>query len=101
MALSPTAAPAGQLPLLAAFVPELKGSPAGAGIYRLDGAGEPQPMVRKSFFRTQGKEEGGSWGGGLWGCSGDWSCEGAIIVQVVGVGCLRAISGPASSVHQS
>ncbi|EFJ45878.1 eukaryotic translation initiation factor [Volvox carteri f. nagariensis] len=47
------------LPLLAAFLPEVKGSPAGAGIYALEGAGavlvpEPQPLVRKSFFRSQG-----------------------------------------------
>ncbi|GLI68138.1 hypothetical protein VaNZ11_012474 [Volvox africanus] len=42
-----------QLPLLAAFLPEAKGSPAGAGIYSLDVA-EPQPLVRKSFFRSQG-----------------------------------------------
>lgn len=40
-------------PLVAAFLPEVKGSPAAAGVYGTDGA-EPAPIVRKSFFRTQG-----------------------------------------------
>lgn len=42
---------------LAAFIPEAKGSPASAGIYSWAGEGpvEPQPIVKKSFFRTQGE----------------------------------------------
>lgn len=43
--------------LLAAFIPEAKGSPAAAGIYDYS-KDEPHPLVRKSFFRTQGKEDG-------------------------------------------
>lgn len=46
---------------LAAFIPEAKGSPASAGIYSWAGEGpvEPQPIVKKSFFRTQGEWEAG------------------------------------------
>jgi translation initiation factor 2A len=44
---------------LAAFIPEGKGSPASAGVYDWSAGGvgghsEPQPLVKKSFFRTQG-----------------------------------------------
>ena len=46
---------------LAAFIPEGKGSPASAGVYDWSagasggGHSEPQPLVKKSFFRTQGE----------------------------------------------
>ena len=44
---------------LAAFIPESKGSPASAGVYDWSAGGsggtsEPEPLVKKSFFRTQG-----------------------------------------------
>ncbi len=56
LALSPVAAAPGGLPQLAAFLPEAKGTPAGAGLYTLEGTGptEPTATVRKSFFRSQG-----------------------------------------------
>ncbi|KAG2430016.1 hypothetical protein HYH02_013844 [Chlamydomonas schloesseri] len=56
VALSPVAAGPGGLPQLAAFLPEAKGTPAGAGLYSLEGSGptEPTATVRKSFFRSQG-----------------------------------------------
>ncbi len=55
LSMSPAASgPA--LTKLAAFIPEAKGSPASAGVFDWsagDGS-EPQALVRKSFFRTQG-----------------------------------------------
>ncbi|GAX75533.1 hypothetical protein CEUSTIGMA_g2976.t1 [Chlamydomonas eustigma] len=57
LSLSPAASgPA--LTKLAAFIPESKGAPASAGVYDWSGSGhsEPQPVVRKSFFRTQGAQ---------------------------------------------
>ncbi|PNW80053.1 hypothetical protein CHLRE_08g375900v5 [Chlamydomonas reinhardtii] len=56
LALSPVAAPGGGLPQLAAFLPEAKGTPAGAGLYGLEGSPEPTATVRKSFFRSQGAQ---------------------------------------------
>ncbi|KAG2484504.1 hypothetical protein HYH03_016647 [Edaphochlamys debaryana] len=56
VALSPAPPPPGaSVAPLAAFIPEVKGAPAAAGIYPMGGdAPEPQPSVRKSFFRTNG-----------------------------------------------
>ena len=69
LALSPLAVadalslPAGAVPrsLLCAFVPEIKGSPAFAGLYDFSGAApgttlEPSPLVKKAFFRTSGAQ---------------------------------------------
>ena len=57
----PAGAPAGAVPrsLLCAFVPEIKGSPAFAGLYDFSGAApgttlEPSTLVKKAFFRTSG-----------------------------------------------
>ncbi|GFR49371.1 hypothetical protein Agub_g11397, partial [Astrephomene gubernaculifera] len=57
LALSPAPpSPPSPLPLLAAFLPEAKGTPAAAALVRVGeaGEGEPHTLVRKSFFRTQG-----------------------------------------------
>lgn len=40
--------------LVAVFIPEVKGSPASAGIYDYSKP-EPTPRTRKGFFRTQGR----------------------------------------------
>ncbi|GLC40839.1 hypothetical protein PLESTM_001117500 [Pleodorina starrii] len=53
LSLAPAPGP-GQLPALAAFLPEQKGTPAAAAIYNSLEVSEPQPLMRKSFFRTQG-----------------------------------------------
>ncbi|PNH08063.1 Eukaryotic translation initiation factor 2A [Tetrabaena socialis] len=52
VALSPVPR-GGSVQVVAAFLPEVKAAPAATGIYALD-VPEPQPTVRKSFFRTQG-----------------------------------------------
>lgn len=45
--------PAPGSPLLAVWTPEAKGQPATAGVYDYT-SGEPAPIVKKAFFRTQG-----------------------------------------------
>lgn len=69
IALAPGPGPS---PMLAAFIPEVKGGPAGAAIFRTEpgqgaapgAAVEPAPLVRKNFFRTQGEGEGEGGGRG-------------------------------------
>lgn len=50
-AVSPTV----EAPLLAAYVPEAKGAPGFAGIWRLEQLSKgdsPPPLTRRSFFRV-------------------------------------------------